>query len=99
MGGDGKGKVSGNQRLKWERLVGSVMNMTVSQIIEEIQRLSPDEQTSVIRFAYQLDAARNLTGRELSALAQRLVEAKDEAEAVLTRDAIIRGFYGNETHA
>ena len=43
--------------------------MTAAQIIEEIKRLDPKEQLGIIRFAYQLDAERHLTGSELSSLA------------------------------
>jgi hypothetical protein len=48
--------------------------MTASQIIEEIKRLDPKEQLGVIRFAYQLDAERNLSGKELSGLAERMIK-------------------------
>ena len=36
--------------------------MTALQIIEEIRNLPPDEQASVVRFAYQLEAERKLSG-------------------------------------
>jgi hypothetical protein len=68
--------------------------MTTQEVIEQIKHLSPAEQAEVIRFAYQLDAERQLTGRELSALAKRMVETSDAAEAVLVREAIGHGFYG-----
>ena len=47
-----------------------------------------------MQFAYQLDAARKLSGGELSALAQRMVEARDPAESAVLRAAIVQGFYG-----
>jgi hypothetical protein len=53
----------------------------------------------VIRFAYRLDAGRQLTGPELSSLAEKMVHAPDLAEAALVRDAIVRGFYGATSHA
>jgi hypothetical protein len=53
--------------------------MTANQIIEGIKRLDPKEQLGVIRFAYQLDAERRLTGKELSGLAERMVKATDPA--------------------
>jgi hypothetical protein len=62
--------------------------MTANEIIEEIKRLNPKEQSGVIRFAYQLDAERRLTGKELAELAERMVNTTDRAE-----EAIIRGFY------
>jgi hypothetical protein len=68
--------------------------VTATQIIEEIKRLEPKEQLDVIRFAYQLDAERRLTGKELSSLAERMVAAADPAEEAIVREAIVRGFYG-----
>jgi len=67
--------------------------VTASQIIEEI-KLGPEEQVGVIRFAYQLDAERQLTGNELASLAERMVNATDPAEQARIREQIIRGFYG-----
>jgi hypothetical protein len=68
--------------------------MTARQIIEEIKRLSPKEQLGVIRFAYELDAERQLSGAELSKLAARMTETDDAVEAVTIRETIVRGFYG-----
>ena len=68
--------------------------MTAQQIIEEIKRLDPQEQLGIIRFAYQLDAARKQSGGELSSLAVRMTETDDAAEAAIIRESIIRGFYG-----
>ena len=73
--------------------------MTATQIIEEIKRLDPKEQLGVIRFAYQLDAERKLTGKELSGLAERMVNATDPAEQARVREEIIRGFYGRRQNA
>lgn len=73
--------------------------MTASQIIEEIKRLGPEEQVGVIRFAYQLDAERQLTGNELASLAERMVNATDPAEQARIREQIIRGFYGQRQNA
>jgi hypothetical protein len=67
--------------------------MTANEIIEEIMRLDPKEQLGVIRFAYQLDAERRLTGKELSGLAERMVKATDPAEEAIIREAMVRGFY------
>jgi hypothetical protein len=71
-----------------------VAAVTATQIIEEIKRLDPKEQLGVIRFAYQLDAERHLTGAELSSLAERMVSTTDVAEAANIREKIVRGFYG-----
>ena len=73
--------------------------MTAEQIIEEIKRLDPKEQLGVIRFAYQLDAERRLSGKELSSLAARMINATDEVEAARIREEIVRGFYGQRQNA
>ena len=73
--------------------------MTASQIIHEIEALPPEEQAKVVRFAYRLDAERQLTGAELSALAERMVAATDPAEAAMLRETITRCFYGEKPHA
>ena len=73
--------------------------MTASQIIEEIKRLDPKEQVGVIRFVYQLDAERRLTGKELSALAERMLNTTDPAEQARVREEIVRGFYGERQNA
>jgi hypothetical protein len=73
--------------------------VTAAKIIEEIKNLPPEQQAEVIRFTYRLDAERKLTGDELSALAKRMTDTADPAEAALVREAIIRGFYGGERNA
>ena len=73
--------------------------MTASQIIDEIKSLSPEEQAGVVRLVYQLDAERKLSGPELSALAERLVNADDPVEASRVRETIVRGFYGAKRDA
>ena len=73
--------------------------MTAAEIIREIERLDPEEQLGVIRFAYQLDAERRLTGDELSRLAEQMVNATDPAKQASLRAEIIRGFYGQRQHA
>jgi hypothetical protein len=70
--------------------------VTASQIIDEIKRLAPEEQAGVVRFVYELDAERKLSGPELSTLAERLVNAVDPIEASRVRDSIVRGFYGRK---
>ena len=72
--------------------------MTAAEIIEEIKRLDPKEQLGVIRFAYQLDAERKLSGSELSRLAARMTDTDDPAEAATIREAIVRGFYWPRTN-
>ena len=73
--------------------------MTASQIIEEIKRLGPEEQVGVIRFLYQVDAERQLTGNELASLAERMVNTVDPTEQARIREQIIRGFYAQRQHA
>jgi hypothetical protein len=75
------------------------LGVTATQIIEEIKGLDPEQQLGVIRFAYQLDAERQLTGHESSALAERMVTSGDPAEQAKIREQIIRGFYGQRQHA
>ena len=75
------------------------VSVTAEQIIEEIKRLDPKEQLGVIRFAYQLDAERQLSGSELSSLAERMVNTSDEVEAARIRETILRGFYGHRKDA
>jgi hypothetical protein len=71
--------------------------VTATKIIEEIKSLPPEDQATVIRFAYGLDAERRLTGKELSALAEKMVRTTDPAEAALVRETIVHGFYGNDS--
>ncbi len=73
--------------------------MTAEQIIREIETLPAEEQAAVIRFAYRLDAQRHLTGRELSALAERMVQSTDPVETMMLREEIERGFYGGRPNA
>ena len=68
--------------------------MTATEIIREIESLPPAEQSKIVQFAYRLDAARKLTGDELSALAQRMVDSSDPAESAVLRATIVQGFYG-----
>ena len=73
--------------------------MSATQVIEEIQHLTPTEQAEVIQFAYRLDAERMLSGKELVALAKRMTAATDTAEALEIREQMIRGFYGGKPDA
>jgi hypothetical protein len=68
--------------------------MTATSVIEEIKQLPPDEQSDVIRFAIELARKRQLTGKELGVLAQRMVESDDPAEVERLKSALTRGFYG-----
>ena len=73
--------------------------MSATQVIEEIQHLTPAEQVEVIQFAYRLDAERMLSGKELVVLAKKMVAASDPVEALEIREQMIRGFYGGKSDA
>lgn len=73
--------------------------MSAREIISEIKRLPLSEQAQVIQFAYQLDAERMLSGKELVALAKKMVATTDPAEALEIREQMIRGFYGGKADA
>jgi len=68
--------------------------MTATAVIEEIRHLPLGEQSRVLQFAFELARERQLSGKELAALAQRMVESEDPAEIKKLRDEIHRGFYG-----
>ena len=68
--------------------------MSASEVIKEIQELSPSEQVRVIEFALQLARTRPLTAKELNSLAQRMADTDDPAEAERLKTGIARGFYG-----
>ena len=73
--------------------------MSANQVIEDIKHLPRAEQSRVIQFAYGLARERQLSGDKLGALAKRMVEVKDPAEADRLQEEIVRGFYGDEPHA
>jgi hypothetical protein len=68
--------------------------MTATAVIDEIKQLSPGEQSRVIQFAFELARERQLPGKELSELAQRMADSDNPAEVKKLRDEIHRGFYG-----
>lgn len=68
--------------------------MTAAEVIEEIMHLPRDEQSRVLEFALDLQRKRQLSGKELSALAQRMVDSDDPAEVERLKSEITRGFYG-----
>ncbi|HKQ38764.1 MAG TPA: hypothetical protein VJ063_11850 [Verrucomicrobiae bacterium] len=69
--------------------------MTAARVIEEIKQMPREEQSEVIRFAFELARARQLSGNELSALAQRMVDSTDADEVERLKGDIARGFYGD----
>jgi isocitrate/isopropylmalate dehydrogenase len=68
--------------------------MSASQVIEEIKHLPRAEQSRVLRFAFELARERQLPGKELSGLAQKMADSQNPAEVKNLRDEIHRGFYG-----
>ena len=73
--------------------------MTSVEIIEEIKRLPQAEQDRVIEFVRKTCKNRLLAPDELGALTRRMVETKDPAEADRLQEEIVRGFYGDQSHA
>lgn len=73
--------------------------MSTAEIISEIERLPPTEQSEVIQFACRLEAERMLSGKELAALAQRMIDATDPVEKMKIRHELTRGFYGGKLNA
>ena len=69
--------------------------MTAAKVIEEIMHLPREEQSRVLEFAFELARKRQLPGKELSALAQRMVDSDDPAEVERLKSEITRGFYGD----
>lgn len=70
--------------------------MTAAQIMQEINFLPPAEQAKVIRFARQLPVKPPLSGEELTAVAQRMVDTTDPTEADRLQEQLVKGFYGEE---
>ena len=68
--------------------------MTATAVIKEIKHLPRVEQSRVIQFAFELARKRQLPGKKLSALAQRMVDSNDPAEVEKLNSEITRGFYG-----
>ena len=69
--------------------------MTAAKVIEEILHLPREEQSRVLEFVFELARKRQLSGNELSALAQRMVDSNDSAEVERLKSEITRGFYGD----
>jgi len=58
-------------------------------------RLPREEQSRVLVFAFELARKRQLSEKELSALAQRMVDSDDRVEVESLKAEITRGFYGD----
>jgi isocitrate/isopropylmalate dehydrogenase len=68
--------------------------MTAEKVIEEIKRLPREEQSRVLEFTFELARQRQLSGKELTAQAKRMVESDDPAEVEKLKAELTRGFYG-----
>ena len=90
--------VAGSE-LSFRGIRAYLRRMSAIQVIEEIQHLTPTEQAEVIQFAYRLDAERMLSGKEIGALAKRMIDATDPVEKMKIRDELTRGFYGGNPDA
>jgi len=69
--------------------------MTAAEVIEEIIHLPREEQSRVLEFALELKRKRQLSGRELSAVAQQMVDSNDPADVERLKSELTRGFYGD----
>jgi len=76
------------------RIFQYLLDMTATAVIDEIKQLTPGEQSRVIQFAFELARERQLPGKELSELAQRMADSDNPAEVKKLREEIHRGFYG-----
>ena len=69
--------------------------MTATDIIEEIKRLPSKERAEVlIALLRSQTTKRQLSPKELVALADQMVDAKDPEEADRLEKQILAGFYG-----
>jgi hypothetical protein len=68
--------------------------VSAAKVIDEIRHLPPGEQAEVIQFTFELARSRQLSGKELGELANRLSESDDPAEIARLKSAMTRGFYG-----
>ncbi len=68
--------------------------MTAAKVIEEIMLLPREEQSRGLEFAFQLARKRQLSGKELTELARRMVDSDDSAEVERLKSQMTRGFHG-----
>ena len=69
--------------------------MSAVEIIEQIRQLPEGEREKVKRYTQMNLEPGQLSGKELAELAERMIAAKDPAEADRLEKEIIRGFYGD----
>jgi uncharacterized protein YfaS (alpha-2-macroglobulin family) len=68
--------------------------MTATEIIAEIKALPPKGREQVLQFVQSLESGEELSGAELSDLAEKLAVSEDGTESADLRAALLRGFYG-----
>jgi hypothetical protein len=73
--------------------------MTALEIIREIRQLPDEEQQKIRIFLAESLEDGQLPAEEIGDLVQKMIDAKDPAEARRLEDEIVRGFYGNAPHA
>jgi len=69
--------------------------VSAAKVIDEIKHLPPGEQAEVIQFTIGLARSRQLSGKELGELANRLSESENPVEIVRLKSTMTRGFYGD----
>jgi len=69
--------------------------MSAVEIIEQIRQLPEREREKVKRYTEMNLEPGQLTGKELADLAEKMIAARDPAEADRLEKEIIRGFYGD----
>jgi hypothetical protein len=71
--------------------------VTAAKVIEDMDRLLPDEQAKVIQHAFELARQRQLSADELGDLAKRLAASNDPAEIIRLKSAMTRGFFAERS--
>jgi hypothetical protein len=59
-----------------------VLWMTAAKVIDEIMHLPREEQSRALEFAFEPARKRQLSGKDMSALARRMVDSDDPAEVL-----------------
>ena len=61
--------------------------------------MPPEQQATVIRFVRRWESNRQMAGRDLERMADRMVQCPDPNEALKLREQIVEGFYGGQPNA
>jgi threonine synthase len=70
--------------------------MTSTQIMHAMDILAPEELAKVVFHVRKLDKDRQLSGSELTALAERMLKADSVGEADALQEAMVAGFFGKK---